>query len=62
MTNADNASSEFNKHIKDVGKTVEIHVAYLCPLAGCRECKGGNQCCLALVERVFENRTVPIIV
>jgi ElaB/YqjD/DUF883 family membrane-anchored ribosome-binding protein len=23
MTNADNASSEFNKHIKDVGKTVE---------------------------------------
>ena len=23
MTNADQASSEFNKHIKDVGKTVE---------------------------------------
>jgi ElaB/YqjD/DUF883 family membrane-anchored ribosome-binding protein len=23
MTNADEASSEFNKHIKDVGKTVE---------------------------------------
>ena len=23
MTSADNASSEFNKHIKDVGKTVE---------------------------------------